>query len=304
MLCPSLKSKELGAEAPIVMLWKFRGREFDLSRKGLIVGIVNLTPDSFSDGGSFPDPRGACAHGLRLLEEGADVLDLGGESTRPGAASVSEEEELSRVIPVIRALRSATDAPLSIDTSKAMVADAAIAAGADIINDVTALGDPRMGPVAAASGVGLILMHMQGTPQTMQFAPAYPDDDVVGSVAKYLSERREAALGFGVDAAAIILDPGLGFGKTVAHNFALIRGLPRLCALGSPVLIGHSRKSFLGAISQNVHGEGAVDRLSPGIAITALARQLGARLFRVHEAAPHRAALRATEALITPEATR
>ena len=280
------------------MLWKFRGREFDLSRKGLIVGIVNLTPDSFSDGGSFPDPRGACAHGLRLLEEGADVLDLGGESTRPGAASVSEEEELSRVIPVIRALRSATDAPLSIDTSKAMVADAAIAAGADIINDVTALGDPRMGPVAAASGVGLILMHMQGTPQTMQFAPAYPDDDVVGSVAKYLSERREAALGFGVADDTIILDPGLGFGKTTAHNLGLIRSLPGLCGLGSPVMIGHSRKSFLGTISAEGAEASPGQRLPAGIAVTALARGLGVRLFRVHDVTLHRTALCAAEAIL------
>ena len=287
------------------MIWKFRTREFNLTECGLIVGIVNATPDSFSDGGKFLNPEAAVAHGLRLLAEGADLLDIGGESTRPGAAPVSQEEELHRVIPVITSLRRAMEAPISIDTSKASVAEAALAAGADIINDVTALtGDPRMGAVAGKSQAGVMLMHMQGTPETMQHAPAYPDDDVVGSVAKYLSERREAALGFGVDAAAIILDPGLGFGKTGAHNFALIRGLPRLCALGSPVLIGHSRKSFLGAISQNVHGEGAVDRLSPGIAITALARQLGARLFRVHEAAPHRAALRATEALITPEATR
>jgi dihydropteroate synthase len=284
------------------MIWKFRAREFDLSERGMIVGIVNATPDSFSDGGKFLDPEAAVIHGLRLLAEGADLLDIGGESTRPGAAPVSEEEELRRVIPVITSLRRDTEAPISIDTSKASVAEAALAAGADIINDVTALtGDPRMGLVAGKSKAGVMLMHMQGTPETMQRAPAYPEDDVVGSVAKYLSERREAALGFGVNAAAIILDPGLGFGKTVAHNLALIRGLPRLCGLGFPVLIGHSRKSFLGAISENGHGEGAGDRLSSGIAITALARQLGARLFRVHEAAPHRAALRTTEALIAME---
>lgn len=283
------------------MLWKFRAREFDLSECGLIVGIVNATPDSFSDGGEFLDPEAAVAHGLWLLTEGADLLDIGGESTRPGAVPVSEEEEMRRVIPVIASLRRATDAPISIDTSKASVAEAALAAGADIINDVTALtGDPRMGEVAGKSNAGVMLMHMQGTPQTMQRDPAYPEDDVVGFVAKYLSERREAALGFGVDAAAIILDPGLGFGKTAAHNVALIRGLPLLCKLGSPVLIGHSRKSFLGAIS----GTDVADRLPPGIAVTVMARQLGARLFRVHEAAPHRAALRATEALLAKEATR
>ena len=287
------------------MIWKFRAREFDLSEHGLIVGIVNATPDSFSDGGKFLDPESAVAHGLRLLAEGADLLDIGGESTRPGALPVSEEEELRRVIPVIASLRRATEAPISIDTSKASVAEAAIAAGADIINDVTALsGDPRMGEVAGQRKAGLLLMHMQGTPETMQLAPSYPGDDVVGSVAKYLSERREAALGFGVDEAAIILDPGLGFGKTVAHNLALIRGLPRLCMLGSPVLIGHSRKSFLGSISQSVDTDAGGDRLPPGIAVTALARQFGARLFRVHEAASHRAALLATEALITNEAVR
>lgn len=281
------------------MLWKFRDREFDLSSRGLILGIVNATPDSFSDGGSFSDPGHACRHGLRLLEEGADVLDVGGESTRPGAEPVSEEEELRRVIPVIEALSRATDAPISIDTSKASVAEAAIAAGAEIINDVTALGgDPRMGGVAAASGAGVILMHMQGNPRTMQRAPLYPDDDVAGAVAKYLSGRREAALGFGVDAAAIILDPGLGFGKTTAHNLELIRSIPRLCGMGSPLLIGHSRKSFLGTIA----GEGAemapADRLAPGVAVTALARRLGARLFRVHDAAPHRAALLVAEAIL------
>jgi dihydropteroate synthase len=284
------------------MLWKFRNRRFDLSTRGLIVGIVNATPDSFSDGGAYLDPEAASAHGLRLLEGGADLLDVGGESTRPGAAPVSEEEELRRVIPVIEALRRATDAPISIDTSKASVAEAALAAGADIINDVTALeGDPRMGAVAAASGAGVILMHMRGTPLTMQQSPSYSDDDVARAVAKYLSGRRDAALGFGVDASAIILDPGLGFGKTAAHNLELIRSLSELCGLGAPVLIGHSRKSFLGSISGEVQRDNQTagdQRLHAGIAVTVLARRLGARLFRVHDAAPHRAALRATEAIL------
>lgn len=284
------------------MLWKFRNHGFDLSTRGLIVGIVNATPDSFSDGGAYLDPVAASAHGLRLLEEGSDLLDIGGESTRPGAAPVSEEEELRRVIPVIEVLRRATVAPISIDTSKASVAEAALAAGADIINDVTALeGDPRMGAVAASSGAGVILMHMRGTPLTMQESPSYPDDDVARAVAKYLSARRDAALGFGVDASAIILDPGLGFGKTAAHNLELIRSLPELCGLGAPVLIGHSRKSFLGAISGEVPRDNQIDgdqRLHAGIAVTVLARRLGARLFRVHDAAPHRAALRATEAIL------
>jgi len=280
------------------MLWKFRGREFDLTKKGLIVGILNATPDSFSDGGRFLDPKAACDHGLKLIEEGADLLDIGGESTRPGSESVSEAEELSRVLPVIKALRAVIDVPLSIDTSKAAVADAALEAGADIINDVTALcGDARMGEVAASRGAGLILMHMQGRPQTMQQNPSYADDDVVRTVAKFLSERRAAAIGFGVDANAITLDPGIGFGKTTAHNLALLRSIPELVTLGSPLMIGHSRKSFLGKIQ----GLGAVQErgLAAAIALTGLSYSLGARLFRVHEAAPHREALRVTEAVLS-----
>jgi dihydropteroate synthase len=279
-----------------MMIWKFRGRVMDLSSRGLILGIVNATPDSFSDGGSFPDPESACAHGLNLLREGASILDIGGESTRPGALPVSPEEEIRRVLPVIRGLRAKTDAPISIDTSKAAVAEAAINAGADIINDVTALlGDPEMAGVASSREAGLILMHMQGTPGTMQAAPAYPQDDVVGEVAKFLSERRNAALGCGVDQAAIILDPGLGFGKTVAHNLALIRNLSLLAGLGSPLLIGHSRKSFLGKIAGKESGS---DRLAAGIAVTSLARERGARLFRVHEVRPHAEALRTTESIL------
>ena len=284
------------------MIWKFGRRSFDLATRGLVMGIINATPDSFSDGGSFPDPEAAALHGLRLVAEGADVLDVGGESTRPGSEPVTEEEELSRVLPVIEALRAKTDAPLSIDTSKAAVAEAALEAGADIINDVTALwGDREMGKIAASTGAGLILMHMQGRPETMQVHPSYADDDVVAEVSKFLSGRREIALGFGVDAAAIILDPGLGFGKTAAHNLALIRGIPRLLQLGSPLLIGHSRKSFLEGISQTPAAT-APDlsaRHWPGVAVTSLARELGAHLFRVHDVRPHHEALRMTEAILS-----
>ena len=281
------------------MIWKIRGREIDLSSRGLILGIVNATPDSFSDGGVFLNPAAACDHGLNLLAEGASILDVGGESTRPGSLPVSSEEEINRVLPVIRALRASTKAPISIDTSKADVAEAAIDAGADIINDVTALrGDPRMPALASSSRAGLILMHMQGTPQTMQEAPAYPQDDVVGDVAKFLSERCNAALGCGVHHAAIILDPGLGFGKTVAHNLALLRNIPRLAALGSPLLIGHSRKSFLAKITGESDAESSGDRLASGIAVTSFAREQGARLFRVHEPRPHADALRITEAIL------
>jgi len=281
------------------MLWTFRGREMDLSLRGAVMGIVNVTPDSFSDGGVFLDPQAACEHGLKLLEEGALLLDVGGESTRPGALPVPAEEELRRVLPVIKALRARTDAPISIDTSKAAVAEVCLGEGADIINDVTALsGDPRMGKVVAEARAGLILMHMQGTPQTMQTDPSYPQDDVVTEVAKYLSGRLQAALGCGVDSVAIILDPGLGFGKTVAHNLALIRGIPRLIESSYPILLGHSRKSFLGK-ALGVEGDSVPKekRLAAGLALTALARSLGARLFRVHEVGPHLEALRMAEAL-------
>jgi len=282
-------------------MWRFAGREIDLTSRGVILGIVNVTPDSFSDDGLSGDTQAAVRHGLRLLGEGADILDIGGESTRPGALPVSEEEELARVIPVIEGLRAATDAPLSVDTSKASVAKAALAAGADIVNDVTALGDPLMGGAVAAAGAGAILMHMQGTPAVMQDAPSY--GDVVEEVAKFLSERRAAALACGVPSDAIILDLGLGFGKTAAHNLALLRGIPSLRSLGSPILIGHSRKSFLSKIAGGEDLPGFEGRLLPGVAITAMARQLGAMLFRVHDPAPHRTALRTAESVITGEAS-
>ncbi len=277
------------------MLCRFPRHEFDLSARGLIVGIVNVTPDSFSDGGAFYDPDTACAQGLRLLDKGADLLDLGAESTRPASLPVSPEEEMERLLPVIRMLRASTDAPLSIDTSKAVVAAAALGAGADIINDVSALRDPLMAELVASHQAGLILMHMQGTPATMQDHPCYPNDDVLGAVSKFLLERREAAIGSGVAPSSIILDPGLGFGKTVSHNLALLRGIPTLVALGSPIMIGHSRKSFLASFNGQ-HDPG--ERLAAGLAVTALARTAGARLFRVHEAAPHRDALRLTEAIL------
>lgn len=281
------------------MLWKFRGRGLDLSSKAAVVGIVNITPDSFSDGGKTMDPDNACAHALKLLEEGAALLDLGGESTRPGAVPVAPEEELLRLLPVLKMLRKRTDAPISIDTSKASVAQACLDEGADIINDVTALsGDPLMGEVVSRTGAGLILMHLQGTPRTMQENPCYPQDDVLSDVSKYLSDRRAVALGCGVDSDAIILDPGLGFGKTVAHNLALLRGIPLLNRLGTPLMIGHSRKSFLGKIMSEDGINTPEDRLSAGLAVTVLARSLGALLFRVHEVRPHLESLRMAEAVL------
>jgi len=289
------------SKSPERMVWRFRGREIDLTSRGVLLGIVNVTPDSFSDGGETVGTKEAVLHGLRLLAEGADILDIGGESTKPGSRPVSTEEELRRLIPVIRELRNSTDAPISVDTSKAAVAEAALAAGANIINDVTTLSDPSMGTLAASSGAGLILMHMQGIPLTMQENPSYEENDVVGVVSKFLSERRAAAVACGVHADALILDPGLGFGKLLSHNLALLRGIPELLALGSPILIGHSRKSFLGMIAGETASPDYAARLHAGTAATALARHLGAMLFRVHDPAPHRVALRAAEAIIQGE---
>ena len=270
------------------MLFSCCGTTYDLAKKALILGILNVTPDSFSDGGSFLEVEKAAAHGLQLLAEGASILDIGGESTRPGALPITAEEELRRVIPVIRALRKKTEASISIDTSKATVAEAAIVAGATIINDISGLeNDPSIATIAASTGAGLILMHKQGTPLTMQAAPSYPNDDVVASVINFLSHARAKAIKSGVAADAIVLDPGLGFGKTVEHNFTLLRAIPQLTQLGAPLLIGHSRKSFLG---------GAIDnRLFPSIAVTSLARYHGAMLFRVHDPLPHREALAVVE---------
>ncbi len=257
---------------------------YDLTRNALIMGILNVTPDSFSDGGSFLEIEKAVTHGLWLLAEGATILDIGGESTRPGALPVDTEEELRRVIPVIERLRKKTEAPISIDTSKAAVAQAAIAAGATIINDISGLeNDPQIAEIAARAGAGLILMHRQGTPLTMQEDPYYRNDDVLSAVTHFLSHARAKATKSGIAAEAIILDPGLGFGKTAEHNFTLLRAIPELAQLGAPLLIGHSRKSFLGKHLEM--------RLFPSIAVTSLAYYHGARLFRVHEPRPHREAL-------------
>ena len=257
------------------------------------MGIVNVTPDSFSDGGEFLNPEAACAHGLSLVAEGADILDIGGESTRPGSEGVSAEEETRRVLPVIQALRRATEVPISIDTSKASVARAALEAGADIINDVTGLrGDPEMTALAAESRAGVVVMHMQGTPRTMQSAPSY--DDVVAEVGEFFRHSLERAVASGLDPMSIALDPGIGFGKTPAHNLALLAGLKSFASLARPLLIGVSRKSLLGHLANSSAME---DRLWPGVALTALCRERGARIFRVHEAKPHVLALRTAEAL-------
>lgn len=275
------------------MIWQTSRRTFDLASRGVIMGIVNVTPDSFSDGGTFGQTDAAVAHGLRLAAEGAEILDIGGESTRPGAVAVSADEEQRRVLPVIAKLAAATNVAMSIDTSKAIVARAALQAGAEIINDVTALqGDPDMTTVAAETGAGVILMHMRGTPRTMQQDPAY--ENVVTEVADFLRERMAAAKAAGLSKDHIAIDPGIGFGKTVEHNLQLIAGLHTFAALGSPVVLGASRKSFLATAAG---GQEMTDRDLPTAVLTALGYGLGARLFRVHAVRPNLQALRLAEAL-------
>lgn len=275
------------------MIWRTNRRAFDLAHRGVIMGVINVTPDSFSDGGTFAGADEAVAHGLHLAGEGAEILDIGGESTRPGAAPVSAEEEMRRVLPVIEQLAGRTQAALSIDTSKAAVARAALAAGAEIINDVTALqGDEAMAQVAAGSGCGVVLMHMRGTPRTMQQDPHY--DDVTAEVAVHLAQRVAAACAAGIEAERIAVDPGIGFGKTVEHNLQLIAGLGRFAAAGHPVLLGVSRKSFLAAAGQ---APDVRDRDVPTAVLTAIGYGLGARIFRVHAVHPNVQALRLAEAL-------
>ena len=258
------------------------------------MGVVNVTPDSFSDGGEFLDPTAAIAHGRELLAEGADVLDVGGESTRPGAEAVSSEVELERVLPVIEGLAGG-EKQVSIDTSKAAVAAAAIDAGATIVNDVTALGDPEMASLCAEREVALILMHMRGEPRTMQEDPTY--GDVVDDIKAFLADRVERAVGAGVEEERIWVDPGIGFGKTVDHNLELLRRLGELRDLGRPILVGTSRKSFLGKLS----GAPVDQRLGGTIATCVLAVANGAAAVRVHDVAPVREALAIEAAILDPE---
>jgi len=257
-----------------------------------IMGIVNVTPDSFSDGGLFLDPERAIRHARELLAGGADLLDIGGESTRPGARAVTAEEELARVAPVIAAMGD-TDAPISIDTSKLAVADAALDAGAEIVNDVTALrGEPELAELCAQRDCGLVLMHMRGTPRTMQENPTY--DDVVDEVKAFLAERIEFATAAGVAEERIWVDPGIGFGKTVDHNLELLRRLGELRELGRPIVIGTSRKSFLG----NLTGREVDERLGGTVASNVLALRAGADVFRVHDVVEVDQALRVAEAIL------
>jgi len=259
------------------------------------MGVVNVTPDSFSDGGLYLDTAAALAHARELEQQGAAILDIGGESTRPGAAPVSTQEELRRVLPVIEGLADGnTAAQISIDTSKAAIARAAIEAGATLVNDVSAMrGDPDMAGVVAAAGAECCLMHMLGEPRTMQQAPHY--EDVVSEVAAFLEERMAFAIGEGVAEERIMLDPGIGFGKALEHNLELLARLNEIVALGRPVVIGTSRKSFLGRLT----GREVQDRLPATIATNVVAYLAGARVFRVHDVAPVHDALAVTAATVS-----
>jgi len=271
--------------------WHLRTRILRFGRLPLVMGIVNVTPDSFSDGGKWFDPAAAAAHAMNLIEQGADILDIGGESTRPYATPVSAEEELARVLPVIHELRRLRpEAILSIDTSKAQVAEAAVAAGAEIINDVSGMSDEAMLAIARQAVAGICVMHMQGTPQTMQDNPFY--DDVVEEIYMYLCQRRDALLAAGIARERICLDPGIGFGKTHEHNLALMANCGRFHDLGCPLLVGHSRKGFIGKV---LHEQDA-DRTAGTIGgALALARQ-GVQILRVHDVRQVREALLLFEA--------
>jgi dihydropteroate synthase len=269
-----------------VRSWRIRDGLLHFARRPLLMGIVNVTPDSFSDGGRFFDPAAAIEQGLRLAADGAEILDVGGESTRPGAAAVDAREELRRVMPVVAELCRQSSLPVSIDTSKAAVAREALAAGARIINDVSGLEhDPAMVALAAESGAGVCVMHMQGTPRTMQQTPAY--DDVVGQVADYLRRRRDALVQAGISAERIAVDPGLGFGKTTEHNLSLLGQVGRFHALGTAVLVGPSRKRFIGQVLADPEADRTAGTI--GVALW-LARQ-GVQVIRVHDVAPVRQAL-------------
>ena len=274
--------------------WKIAGCVVDLSRHGLIMGVLNVTPDSFSDGGRFFSAEKAVERGLSVAQEGAQIIDVGGESTRPGAESVTAEEELRRVVPVIKELRAKIDILISIDTSKAQVARAAVAAGASIVNDVTGgQGDKEMIPLVAESKAAFIIMHMQGVPLTMQIAPHYID--VVSEVADFFRQQYARALQCGIDPMAIAFDPGIGFGKTLEHNLELLAQLERIRVHERPLVVGISRKSFLAKL---IGSSEVNDRRAPALALTSLLRARGADVFRVHDVKENVSALLVTEAIL------
>ncbi len=261
----------------------------------VVVGILNVTPDSFSDGGSFFDPEAAAEHAAAMLDDGAAIIDVGGESTRPGSDPVSREEEARRVVPVVRRILAARpEAVISVDTYRSEVAAAALDAGARLVNDVTALsGDPRMASVVTEARCPVVLMHMQGEPKTMQREPRY--EDVVGEVRDFLARKAESAVAAGVRPEDVILDPGIGFGKNLEHNLALLRNLDAIVGLGFPVLIGASRKTFIGRVTGV---QEAAERVFGTVATTVLAYEKGATYFRVHDVRANSEALAVAEAVL------
>ncbi len=271
---------------------KLGGKTLELGRRPLVMGILNVTTDSFSDGGRFADYDRALARAFELIEGGADILDVGGESTRPGSDPVPLAVEIERVTPIIRAVRESSDIAISIDTTKSEVALQALSAGADIINDVSSLKfDPDMARVVAESGAPLILMHMLGTPRTMQINPVY--ESVVSEIIEFLEERMRFAAGNGIERSRIIIDPGIGFGKTIAHNLHLIRNLDSFSCMDRPILLGASRKRFIGTVLGRKEGE---RELGTAI-VNAFGIAAGAHILRVHDVAFHREAIRMAEAL-------
>jgi dihydropteroate synthase len=272
-------------------LWKIGDDSVDLSKKGITMGVLNVTPNSFSDGGEFFEAEAATERGIQMANEGAGIIDIGGESTRPGAEPVSTKEELRRVIPVIEKLRAKIDIAISIDTSKSEVASAALDAGASIINDVTAArSDKKMLPLAATRDVALVFMHMQGEPRTMQKNPQY--GDVVREVGDFFRQQYARAIECGVDPMRLAFDPGIGFGKTLEHNLSLLENLEHLRVDDRPLVVGVSRKSFLGKL---IGSNEMRDRLAPTIALTAILRTRGADVLRVHDVKENVAALRTVE---------
>jgi dihydropteroate synthase len=260
--------------------WHLRDRVLHPGRRPLVMGIVNVTPDSFSDGGRFAGPEDAVAYGLELVRQGADLLDVGGESSRPGAAGVPADEELRRVVPVVRGLAERCGVPISVDTCKAVVARQALEAGAQVVNDITALGDPDMPAAVRDLGAGVILMHMRGSPATMQEDPRY--DDVVAEVTDFLEARLRAAGDQGIAAPRVVLDPGIGFGKRSEHNLLLLANLDRLAKLGRPVCLGVSRKGFLGRLLDRPQPQ----RLAGSLAVACFAMACRtAHVLRVHDVA-------------------
>jgi dihydropteroate synthase len=274
--------------------WKIGNRVFDVSQQGLIMGVLNVTPDSFSNGGKFFVLDKAVEHSLRMAAEGADIIDIGGESTRPGAEPVAAKEELHRVIPVIKKLRPQIDIPISIDTSKALVAHAAIEAGASIVNDVTGgHGDAEMLPLIAETKSAFIIMHMQGNPRTMQIGPHYAD--AVVEVTDFFRQQYARAIECGSDSMAIAFDPGIGFGKTLDHNLQLLAQLEKIRVHDRPLVVGVSRKGFLAKLTGAFEMEA---RVAPTVALISLLRARGADVFRVHDVRENVGALRVTEAIL------